>query len=140
MVHGLLSTPDDETKERVSVPFWACADSDSASVAASTSAAAMTIRIMELPPSACGSHAGNLNSGGTRLLAISRRLRSRGATLQPGRMVFDRRTTQKNYWRRRLKSRHARACCGHLDSRDKAVPIGSRLPGSSPAITKESHC
>src|SRR6202034_2490815 len=25
MVHGLLSTPADETNERVSDPFWACA-------------------------------------------------------------------------------------------------------------------
>src|ERR1700722_14403131 len=49
MVHGLVSTPDDETKERVSVPFWACAGALAPMAMAASSAKPNTCDFMAIP-------------------------------------------------------------------------------------------
>src|ERR1700723_1098442 len=49
MVHGLPSLPADETNERGSIPFWACAGSERASAAAATMADGKIWMRMEAP-------------------------------------------------------------------------------------------
>src|ERR1700722_951060 len=53
MVHGLVSTPVDETKERVSVPFWARAGATAImalTVSASAAAPTIVVRVIGMSP------------------------------------------------------------------------------------------
>jgi hypothetical protein len=49
MVHGLVSTPADETKDRVSDPFWACADVLTKMAATENSAKPSSFDFMTIP-------------------------------------------------------------------------------------------